>query len=124
MASDGVYLVNVIDAFDSGLFLGAFLETLSHVFEHVTLISTDRTDHRRNTFVLVATDRLLFLDELTRVDRGVADVGKGKPVARYGAIDLAGLRARSNALVLTDDFAPVENLLAPILWHHLDKEEK
>src|SRR5207244_3439262 len=34
MAPDGVYLVNVIDVFDSGLFVGAFRETLSRVFAH------------------------------------------------------------------------------------------
>jgi spermidine synthase len=105
----GMYLVNVVDAWDSGLFLGAFHATLGEVFAHTAILSLGpRSDATRETFVLVAGDAPLPLDGL------LDDLGRPLDVVRYGEADLAALRARSGGLVLTDDFAPVEALLAPV----------
>ena len=55
------------------------------------------------------------MEGLFRPDPRVRGGGGGIPVARYGEADLRGLRQRSGGLVLTDDYAPVENLLAPVV---------
>ena len=115
MAPDGVYLVNVIDVFDSGLFVGAMRETLSRVFAHVQLTSLDRDGAKQDNFVLVASDRAIDLEGLVRPAPDAKSGGTPIPVARYTEDELAALRRRSGGLVLTDDHAPVENLLAPVV---------
>ncbi len=106
----GVYLVNMIDVFRSGRFLGAMLCTLEAVFEHVDVLSMGkREDHAQETFMLVASDAKLDWGRL------VDDDGLPLELVHYGAEDLATLRRRAGDLVLTDDYAPVENLLAPVV---------
>ncbi len=110
LATDGVYIANVVDVFDAGQFLGAFLCTLEAVFDNVTLISNaPRVDARQETFLFVASDAVLDLASL------VDAKGRALPVTRYEAADLAWLRERAAGLVLTDDYAPVEDLLAPVV---------
>jgi predicted membrane-bound spermidine synthase len=107
---DGAYLVNVVDVFSSGRFLGAMLCTLESVFGHVRLLSTaPRDDDRQETFVLVASDRPLDLLALSD------DQGLPLGVVPYAPEDLESLRRRAGRLVLTDDHAPVEALLAPVV---------
>ena len=61
------------------------------------------------------TGRTLDLDGLTRVDPESADRSRRVPVVRYGAEDLDEVLARAGGVVLTDDYAPVENLIEPLL---------
>jgi len=110
MTPDGVYLLNVIDSYDSGLFLGAMLGTLGEVFDHVRLLSlTPRHDETRDTFVIAASNAPLHVTDLT------VGPGEFQSVILYDAVDVADLRARVDGLVLTDDHAPVETLLAPVV---------
>jgi spermidine synthase len=103
MTPDGVYLVNLVDSFRSGRFVGAFLRTLERVFRRVHLFSaTPRRDDAQETLVLIASDADLDLSRLG-------------DVVVYGTVDLAALRARAGPALLTDDHAPVESLLAPVV---------
>ena len=110
MSPGGVFLANVIDIYQSGLFLGAMINTFERSFPHVYVLSTvfggPSDDDYRDTFVVVGSGRLLKLDDLD------FDVYQGSLVEQH---HLATLRRRSNNLVLTDDFAPVGNLLAPVV---------
>ena len=110
MSPGGVFLANVIDIYQSGLFLGAMINTFERSFPHVYVLSTifggPSDDDYRDTFVVVGSGRLLKLNDLD------FDVYKGSLVEQH---HLATLRRRSNNLVLTDDFAPVGNLLAPVV---------
>ena len=110
MSPNGVFLANVIDIYQSGLFLGAMINTLEKSFPHVYVLSTvfggPSDDDYRDTFVVVGSGRPLKLDYLD------FDVYKGSLIEQH---NLATLRRRSNNLVLTDDFAPVDNLLAPVI---------
>ena len=110
MSPRGVLLANVIDVFKSGKFLGAVVNTIEKTFPHVYVFSTSLggpsdTDSR-DTFVVVGSLRTLPLADFDW--------------AQYSGwlLDqqqLATLRERSGNLVLTDDFAPVDNLLAPVI---------
>jgi spermidine synthase len=108
---DGGYLINVIDDFEHGLFLGAVVATLQRVFRHVYVFSTDKdgVSTGRETFVVAATQRAIR----TR------DWRPGHGGAFWGSLltdkDLTTLRRRSGGRILTDDNAPVENLLAPVV---------
>ena len=110
MSPGGVFLANVIDVYQSGLFLGAMINTLERSFPHVYVLSTvfrgPSDDDYRDTFVVAGSGRPLKLDDLD------FDVYKGTLMEQH---HLATLRRRSNHLVLTDDFAPVDNLLAPVI---------
>lgn len=120
----GIYLMNVIDIYESGLFLGSIYNTLAKVFPRV-YIFTSRTEGpsadraARETWILAASLRELDL----------ADLGQ-----RPGEEDFQGsmltpehiqtLVRRSGGLVLTDDYAPVENLLAPVVRRRSLQEVK
>ena len=110
MGSDGVLLANVIDVYRSGRFIGAMINTLEASFPHVYAISSSlmgpTDDDGRDTFIVVAARRPLDLEDL--------ETGEGVGMV-LDPEQLATLRRRSSGLILTDDFAPVDNLLAPII---------
>jgi tetratricopeptide (TPR) repeat protein len=119
MTDDGIYMVELIDVFDSGLFLGSMVNTLEQTFPFVTVISEkDVLSFNRNTFVVIAAKHKLDL----------ADVCKGYDVDRsawyFNDSEMAQLRKKSNSLVLTDDYAPVENLLAPVALRNVEKQAR
>jgi spermidine synthase len=107
----GAYLVNVIDNFDSGLLLGAFVNTLQRVFAHVYVFCTEPAgvNRRRDTFVVAASNVPL---DTTGWEPNHGTDFEGSLLT---AANLAELRQKSAGRILTDDNAPVENLLAPVV---------
>ena len=102
----GVYAQNIIDQQPLG-FLRAEVATLRDVFEHVAVIGpAGRFDGSEggNTIV-VASDQPLPLDRLAELNagRGDDDVVVGDPAALDDFVD--------GAPVLTDEYAPVDQLL-------------
>ena len=110
MSPDGVFLANVIDIYRSGKFLGAMINTIERSFPHVYVLSTvfggPSDDDQRDTFVVVGSTRPLPIDEMD------FELYEGHLMEPQ---QLAVLRKRSNRLVLTDDYAPVDNLIAPVV---------
>ncbi len=107
----GVYMVNVIDSMDSGLFLGAMLHTLGFVFDRVYLVSEEpRTSVGRYAWLVVATDRDLGLEGR------VLDSARGGRARVADTATVAAVVRRAKRRVLTDDDAPVEKLLAPVVY--------
>ena len=110
LADDGIYLIELIDTSNSGLFIGAVLNTLQLTFPFVTAISErDVPPEDRNTFVVLAAKRDLNLANVCE------EFGAGKNVWYLDDSDIARLAEQSRHIVLTDDHAPVENLLAPVV---------
>jgi spermidine synthase len=112
LAPDGAFLMNLIDIYSEGGFLGAMLVTMEDVFPRVAVFtegsSVAREPDARRTFILVGWKGE---DDLAGIERAY---GPSIPLYRLSAADLADLRARKGR-VLTDDWAPVENLLAPVV---------
>lgn len=118
LTKDGVYLVTVIDLVRDGKLWKAAFHTLKQSFAHVHLLlptgqvaSEDalrRMD--RAVVVLYASDAKLDLAELNRVTMKRT----GKPAETYVVSDAltAELLDREKELVLTDQYAPVDNLMA------------
>jgi len=114
LADDGVYMLNVIDLPASGRFLGAVVNTLRKTFAEV-LVFSSRTGllaadpFSRDTFVVVASPSRRDL---------IAKVRPIDPSSFPGTLlspdQLAAILRRTGGLVLTDDYAPVENLLTPL----------
>ena len=110
MSDDSVFLANTIDIFRSGRFLGAMINTVEEVFPYVYTFCTSpggpTDEDERDTFVVAGSTRLLPVQNL---DYLVYSASLLTP------FDSALLRRRSGGLVLTDDYAPVDNLLTPVI---------
>jgi len=109
---DGIYLANVIDKLEGGEFLKAYANSLKRVFPHVHILA--RTDavlpFDRNTYVLMASRQPL---DRSRLDAVTSSDESERTVPMRDAQLEAYLRS-GRALVLTDDFAPVDQLLAKL----------
>ena len=109
LAEDGIYMIELIDTFESGQFVGAVLNTLQLTFPFVTAISEHTVlPEDRNTFVVLAAKHGLDLANVCE------EYGAGKQVWYFDDSDIAQLAIKSKHIVLTDNYAPVENLLAPV----------
>ena len=104
-----------------GRFLGRYVATAAKVFPNIYVFSTSNVqpDNDRDTFVMVCSRRPLDLTHL-------ADTGDwtGQPFAAMETLpnettpkssgQMSAVLALSEGLLLTDDFAPVDNLLRPV----------
>jgi len=104
LRDDGLYVVNIIDGGPRGHFLRAYVRTLQQVFPYLAVIphGSDWRESVRMTFVIVAGRQPLDLSRLP------ADRPALSPAELQAYLDL------EPALILTDDYVPVDNLLAPV----------
>jgi spermidine synthase len=107
LADGGIYLMNVVDHSDRLEALGALVRTLRTVFPSVEVWTEERppVENERRVFVLVAGDAP------TPVDRIVAPVPEPKAFAALGEGFVDALVARRGAVLLTDDYAPIDRLV-------------
>jgi len=111
---DGILMANIIDSFENGLFMPAYLRTLEEVFGkgkvHVLTIGAQRKGI--STCVIVASRKDLDLDDFVRV---IGENGKKKINSHVFSDDLLQKYLQDHpSFVLTDDYVPVDNLTAPI----------
>lgn len=104
----GVYMVSVIDQYEDGQLLPAVLRTMAEVFPRVQLFSyvPRWSIGGSGVFVVVGSADGVPADRLQRLGGG--------PSAAH-ELDEAALRAyvaRGRQIVLTDDYVPVDNLIA------------
>jgi len=104
LAPDGLYVANIVDGGGRGSFMRAFVRTQKAVFEHVAVIPTISSwrSAPRTTWVVVASQEPLELDHIT------------SPGAPLPQDELDEYLAMEPPLILTDDYVPVDNLLAPV----------
>jgi spermidine synthase len=107
----GAYMLNVIDNYDNGLLVGASYLTLRKIFRHVYIFCTNplRIQNLRDTFILLASDQPIDTSRWTSKSGDYSDGVLLTPK------NLNYLAQRCNGLILTDNFAPVENLIAPVV---------
>ena len=106
MSDNGAYMVNVIDTYSIGRFLGAYINTLEQTFPYVKVIS--RKDRETNFVVVASKKKLDFaglenLDLLKQMDLWVLSKDE---------IDV--LKQKAKGLILTDNFAPTDNLISSV----------
>lgn len=105
----------------TGRFLGSYVHTISHVFPYVYVFSseTNLPHAGRDTFVIIASKRKLDLTNL----RQASNHWSGAPFAsletspkgeRLPHGQIRQILANAYKMVLTDDFAPVDNLLSSV----------
>ncbi|MFG1952255.1 fused MFS/spermidine synthase [Micromonospora sp. NPDC048830] len=102
----GTYVQNVID-YPPGRFVRSELATVAAAFRHVALVAPPAAiaGERGANFLIVASDAPLPLDAL-----GQRVAALPEPASLLSGDALAGFVG--DALVLTDDYAPVDQLLA------------
>ncbi|UCF43722.1 MAG: fused MFS/spermidine synthase, partial [Planctomycetota bacterium] len=110
LTDTGVYMIELIDIFDSGLFVGSFINTLEQTFPHIYVVTKRKSLSARNTFVIIAAKNLINLENLP-AQKHV----KALDLWILSDTEVETLKKKAHRIVLTDDFAPVENMLAPVV---------
>jgi spermidine synthase len=107
LSDDGLYMVNIIDGLQ-GDFLRAYVATLQQVFAqvYVSPVVGKLGELSRQTYVIVAANRPLPIHQS----------GSPSPLDErfVSATELDAYLRQSPYLLLTDDYVPVDNLLAPV----------
>jgi len=112
---DGLLLANVIDSFKQGAFMPSYIRTLEEVFGkgnvHLITLSSDYDHIGISTFVVVASPQKLDMDDFVRKVRGKG----GEMTSHVMPQDqLQEFLRDRHSVILTDDYVPVDNLIAPI----------
>jgi spermidine synthase/Tfp pilus assembly protein PilF len=110
LTDDGVYMINLIDIYDSGLFLGAAVKTLQQTFPCVYVVVEKKPLSQRNTFIIIAAKQKIGLENLDS-EKSVA----GMNLWILNDSEIETLKTKARGVVLTDDYVPVENMLAPVV---------
>lgn len=113
LAPDGLYMVNIIDGV-RGDFLRAYIHTLRQTFVHVYLAPAVQSwrESPRTTFVLLAGDTPLDVERLRAIS---ADTGSAILADRlFTEAELDNLLSDGAVVFLTDQYAPVDQMLAPV----------
>ena len=120
LTDEGIYAVNVLDKLYSGTFLRAYVNTLEKTFPHVNILyeDDDWESDARSTYMVVGSFEPLSSAAL---EGGSNQARLRNLVARImpESIYESWINSQSNIL-LTDDYAPVENLVVPL---HVDRDK-
>jgi spermidine synthase len=112
---DGVLLANVIDSFKKGAFMPSYIRTLEEVFGkgniHLVTLTSDYDHIGISTFVVVASPQKLDMDDFIRTVRRKG----GEMTSHVMSQDqLQDYLEERYSVILTDDYVPVDNLIALI----------
>jgi len=114
MKDDGIYMINIVDDFTYGKYMAAFIHTLKQTFDYVYLFNTNQNMENAEirTFVIAATDRDIDLDKYREtVTKNRAEDATGIP---YDETTVDEYLNERNPILLTDDYAPTDILVAPL----------
>ena len=110
LADAGVYMIHLVDARRSGRLLGAVLSTVRETFPHVyTLAEQPGRQTSSDTFVIVAAQRQLDPQAILQ------EQDKHLRCSVLSDSEMDDLKEQCGGIILTDDYAPVDNLLAPVV---------
>ncbi len=113
LAPGGIYAVNIVDATDPGSFLRSYVYTMQQTFNNVAVMPVSRGldfQDRMSTIVL-ASDQSF--------DRGALNTaylrwGIRTRAKIVGDGELSAWMAAREPVLLTDNYAPIDNFLAPL----------
>lgn len=113
---DGILMANVIDSFQKGLFMPSYIRTLEEVFGkgnvHLIFHKPDYEKAGISTCVVVASKQNINMNDFVTFIRGQGNKEVMSNVVPQGR--LQEYLAHRPAVILTDDYVPVDNLIAPI----------
>ncbi len=112
----GIMITNIIDNFQKGSFLPSYIRTLREVYgqENIKLISTspEFEDIGTSTFIVLSGERNLDMKDFELfLEREI----RGKVASAVVPEHLLSKFMTGNySVILRDDYAPVDNLIAPV----------
>ena len=113
---DGLLLANVIDSFSKGAFLPSYTRTLEEVFGpgkvHLITLSQSGEYIGVSNSVVVASPRALDMDDFVKTVKAPGGGEMLSHVMTQGR--LRQYLGERFSVILTDDYVPVDNLIAPI----------
>ncbi|MEW6586982.1 MAG: fused MFS/spermidine synthase [Nitrospirota bacterium] len=116
MKPNGILLSNVIDDFRKGAFLPSHMKTLMEVFgdRNVRLISVSPYFKKTgiSTFIVIAWKGGLDMEDFREYLKKHAGEGIASAIVPDDLLN--DLLTNHHAVILTDDYAPVDNLIAPV----------
>jgi spermidine synthase len=120
LKDDGIYVVNIIDG-PYGEFVRAYYNTLRLTFRHVYLAegSAEWRKAIRSMFLLIASDAPLDIDRLAKTDGGDGDALTARMLV--GDDEIKRLLTEAPVVTLTDQFAPVDQMLASVFREEVPK---
>lgn len=109
----GFYMVNVIDNYKKGEFLRAYVSTLKRTFQHVYLFGLGNAwdFDGSSTYVVLAGDRPFDVEGFKQAASENGAQQLTSTLMPQAQLDEYLQQGRQ--IVLTDDYAPVDNLMAP-----------
>ncbi len=111
----GLYLLHLADIFEVGRFLAAVINTAEETFPYVYVLAESARDDRLTTFMIVCSHKERDLSDISELIR-TRHVTSGWVL--LSPVQIKELQQRCGEIVLTDDFAPVENLLSEVVRRH------
>jgi Tfp pilus assembly protein PilF len=104
--------MHLSDSYLTGRLLGTVVNTLRETFPHVYVITSRAgLSSPRGTFVIAATTRVLDPQAI------LAEHVKHLDFSLLDDTQINDLKERCGSVIFTDDYAPVESLLAPVVRH-------
>lgn len=111
----GLLLTNIVDSFQKGTFLPSYIRTLREVFGdrnvHLISISPDFENMGISTFIVVAGKGKTDIGDF---EKYIKNLGGATTSAVVPEGLLNELLSKRYSVLLTDDYAPVDNLIAPV----------
>ena len=113
LTDDGLYVVNIIDG-PYGEFVRAYYHTLRQTFKYVYLVVGNYAwrETSRSFFVLIGTDQAMDVATLVECDAGDGDTLTARLLANDE--EIARLLTEAPLVTLTDQYAPVDQMLASV----------
>lgn len=119
LGANGIYLLNVHDDYRNGRYMPSLVYTLQRVFKNVSLFGApdDIMFQQRSTYVIAATDREIDPGQYKQwVTAYAATTAYASPAGiPLSEAQLVQYLAGRKPLLLTDDYAPTDILVAPLI---------
>jgi spermidine synthase len=116
MNPGGILLTNIIDSFKEGSFMPSYIRTLREVFGkdnvHLVSINPDFEETGISTFIVMTGKGKMNIKAFAAfLDKRLSGKGTSKIVPEALVNEYV---SRNYSVLLTDNYAPVDNLIAPI----------
>jgi len=113
---DGILMANVIDSFKKGLFMPSYIRTLEEAFGkgnvHLVFHKPDYENAGISTCIILASKQPLNMADFVAFTRGQKGAGMMSNVVPPER--LQQYLTERPSMLLTDDYVPVDNMIAPI----------
>jgi len=110
LATDGVYLTNIIDMREGSKVVASFVATVKETFPYVYLVTRSVSYDLPVNFIVIAGKRPINLENINTEE----NLSDAQLVIR-NKNDLTAFEKKADWIVLDDDYVPVENFMAPVV---------